>query len=222
MSTANTTPASPEEIFLDGLRAKDYRLNGFPQLPNGAPALYGYDDYVTWLADYLFFSTIKHHPEEDAIIEQLQRLEPATALRLLGGHAGGDAAECEVRPHFRYPENFNVAEGDLFSLRTVNPDDEALGDELDVDESCLRDFVREDFGYHLRYIQERKDFNKLWPRFIKRWSLEDSLEEHGLDEPADAGWRVFLAAVLKKIPDKQQRIALLNIFFDEFADAALG
>jgi hypothetical protein len=194
---------------------KDYRLNGYPRLPNGRPAELDFEAYLAWLADYLHASGIPALPEEAPLIADLQRIAPDNAMRLVGEHAGDDVAECDQRPYYRYPASFEL-DSDLTLLQPVDPLGVILGDEQPhVDPQCLREFVAEDYAFARRYRREMDEFRKLWPEFRKRWNYTQ--ESGGVwAEPVDAGWRVLLAAILRLIPEKGCRIELLRAFFEEY------
>jgi hypothetical protein len=208
----------PDWLPLD--TAKDYQLNGFPTLPNGKPAHLDFADYISWLADYLVGAPRVEDNNIRAVLDPLRRLAPETAFKLLGGHAGHDAAECESRPFYRYPDNFDL-NGEPVELLPIHPDDEVLGDPTDLDPETHRAFVAEDYAFHERHQRELEDFQDHWPHFIKQWDVSGETQEGEIGEPPDAGWRPFLAALLQREPAKSQRMALLEIFFAEYADAAL-
>ena len=195
--------------------AKDYRLNGYPTLPNGKFAEYGHEDYVAWLADYLHETVAESNPEQDALLAYLLRVDSRVAMAVIGGHAGSDTLECETRPYYCYPDGFDL-ESDLSALKPLDPEEAAMNlEELDPDPRCHLDFVKEDYAFHLRYRDEMKLFRKHWPQFQKRWDLAE--ESQGtLPEPADAGWRILLAAILRPVSDKGRRMELLQVFFDEY------
>ena len=211
---------SIDSDWLSDALPKDYRMNGCPRLPNGKPAQLDFPDYLVWLADYLFTEAIPPDSPSESALAPLLPLPPETAFKLLGGHAGYDTAECEKRPFFRYPDPFDP-EGDLDDLLPLHPEDEVLGDPTDLDPAMQREFVAGDYPYHLRHREEMRRFRTLWPNFIKNWDLAGETESGELGEPPDAGWRPFLAALLQREPDKTRRIALLTLFFEEYADAAL-
>ena len=215
-----TDPNTPIADWLPTDTAKDYRLNGYPTLPNGKPAHLDFSDYISWLADYLAETPAAGDDQIRGALEPLQRLTPETAFKLLGGHAGQDAAECEGRPFYRYPDDYDPTDEQI-ELLPVNPDDEVLGDPTDLDADTQRAFVAEDFAFHERYQREMEDFQAHWPLFIKQWDFSGETLENEIGEPPDAGWRPFLAALLRSEPTKQRRMALLELFFAEYADAAL-
>jgi hypothetical protein len=197
--------------------AKDYRLNGFPRRPDGKPVEYGLEDYLGWLADYLGAARLEPNPELAALCERLRHIDPMAAMRVLGGHAGLDAVECDERPFYRYPQEFSE-ESDLALLEPLRPEDtEMIGDQPEVDPAWRREFVVTDYAYHLRYGREMKAFRKLWPEFIKQWNYSGE-SKGSIPEPADAGWRIILAVILDPIADKGRRIELLRAFFDEYTD----
>lgn len=208
----------PDWLPLD--TPKDYHLNGFPTLPNGKPAHLEFPDYMAWLADYVMETPTTTDEAIRAALEPLQRLRPETAFKLLGGHAGNDAAECEDRPFYRYPDDFDP-DGPPIPLTPLHPDDEVLGDPTDLDPETHRRFVAEDFAFHQRHQRELDDFQDHWPQFIKQWDISGETRDGEIGEPPDAGWRPFLAELLRREPDKRRRIALLEIFFAEYADAVL-
>lgn len=200
--------------------AKDYRLNGYPRLPNGQYADYGLDDYLVWLADYLAGNTLKPHPEQDPLVQRLCRSDPAVAMRLLGAHAGFDTVDCEDKPYYCYPANFDP-QGDLSNLVARHPDDEPLGAEIYIDPIVQADFVARDFAYQVRYRREMDEFLEFWPDFTKVWDFTD--ETNGaVTEPPDAGWRLLLAAILYPVPDQRLKSTLLKIFFEAYDDETSG
>jgi hypothetical protein len=200
--------------------AKDYQLNGYPTLPNGKPAHLDFSDYISWLADYLESTPPVENDSIRSALEPLRRLAPETAFKLLGGHAGHDAAECENRPFYRYPDSFDPS-GEPVDLQPIHPDDEVLGDPTDLDPETHRTFVAEDFAFHERHQRELEDFQDHWPHFVKQWDVFENTQDGEIGEPPDAGWRLFLAALLRNESAKPRRITLLEIFFAEYADAAL-
>jgi hypothetical protein len=200
--------------------AKDYHLNGYPTLPNGKPAHLDFSDYISWLADYLVEPPREEDDTHLVALEPLLRLAPDTAFRVLGGRAGHDAAECETRPFYRYPDNYDP-DGEPVELLPIHPDDEVLGDPTDLDPETHRAFVAEDFAFHERHQRELENFQDHWPHFIKQWDISGETQEGEIGEPPDAGWRPFLAALLRRESEKSRRKALLEIFFAEYADAAL-
>ena len=212
------TLSSPDWLPAD--TAKDYRMNGYPTLPNGKPAHLDFPDYIAWLADYLAGTPPAGDEAIRTTLEPLLRLAPETAFKLLGGHAGLDSAECEGRPFYRYPEDYDPS-GDFIELLPVNPDDEVLGDPTDLDSEIHQAFVAEDFAFHQRHQREMEDFQAHWPLFIKQWDIPGETQENEIGEPPDAGWRPLLAALLRHEPDKPRRMTLLELFFAEYADAAL-
>lgn len=198
---------------------KDYRLNGFPALPNGKLADYSYEDYVCWLADYLVEATLAPKEEQIALLDRLTTLDSPVAMRVIGGHAGNDSSECRTRPHYRYPDEFDP-ESDFAPLVPMVPEEDAIWTEEPFGDALLqREFVREDYAYHLRYRREMEEFRDLWPQFQKQWNHTQESEGE-IPEPPDAGWRVLLAAILKPVGEKAARIRLLYAFFEEYADAA--
>mgnify|MGYP001564990163 CR=1 FL=1 len=200
--------------------AKDYRLNDYSRLPTGQFADYGLNDYLAWLSDYLGGSTFKPHPEQDPLLERLTKQDPMVAMQLLGAHAGFDTIDCEDKPYYKYPADFEP--GDDFSILVPRyPDEEPLGDDTYVDPAVQADFVVRDFAYQMRYQREMEEFLECWPGFAKTWNVDEAAKG-AITEPPDAGWRVLLAAILRPVTDKNRRVALLKIFFAAYDDETSG
>ena len=68
-------------------------------------------------------------------------------------------------------------------------------------------------------MEERRQFETYWPGFTKGNDMSppfmrrDASILNGNGEPPDAGWRVLLSAILKKVDDREGRIRALDCFF---------
>jgi hypothetical protein len=82
----------------------DYRLLDYPVDNLGQP-LWGdsdgpaadYDNYVTWLSDYLTTATLDPAPHQEELCATLCELLPEQAMRSLGSDLGLDDAMAEAR-----------------------------------------------------------------------------------------------------------------------------
>ncbi len=217
-----------ENISIRTWECKDYKLNAYPTDEAGNSLELSYGEYLEWLADYLY--------EANAPISEIQRAEFEfasgsdldTAMAGIGVTAGQHDNINAGRPFYIFPDNF---ESDYDIKRTVPRDPpevygyEELDDEA-KEEITEREFILDDYEYHLTLKAERAQFEKHWPGFIKgdepgglhgRLLVGEEIFDGKL-EPPDAGWRVLLAAILKKTKDKDQRIHLLKKFYNGYLD----
>lgn len=92
---------------------------------------------------------------------------------------------------------------------------DAYQDLLDPGESLLtrEEWFLDEFGWLLAKEEDEKPFARYWPDFA---SLDEANIVFGntlSHEPLDAGWRIYLALVLRGIPDQTARIKELRDFY---------
>ncbi|OGQ98411.1 MAG: hypothetical protein A2505_06245 [Deltaproteobacteria bacterium RIFOXYD12_FULL_55_16] len=219
----------PEPLTDNGfVLHKDYRMNGFSLTPGGKPWYEVQDKtYLAWLADYL----PRHLPP---LTTEQQRLadDHAQSGRLsgarIGGIAGWYASDGVVRPTTVFPPDFAEA-GDIESARTgeggytYEEYVEYYQDVLEPDEPLLtrEEWFLDEFGWLLAKEEDERRFALYWPDFIR---LDEANIVFGRNtlrhEPPDAGWRIYLALVLRVIPDQAARIKELKDFYYHWHEMA--
>jgi hypothetical protein len=216
----------PDPLCFKGfVLAKDYRMNGFPRMPDGQPWYEVPDEeYLAWLADYLPENLppltaeqkrLADHPEHDKLLDGFW----------IGEIAGWYESEGASRPNYEFPPDF-LQTGDIHSAKlkeggyTYEYYYDSWKDDLAPDELLTREeLIRDEFGWHLAKEEEDKQFALLWPEFKKYDAYNIIFQTNTLrHEPPDAGWRVYLALVLRKIPEKTARIKELEQFYFYWRD----
>ena len=209
------------------LFVKDYRLNGYPMNDKGEYLVdLPWYQYAEWLEAYLYAAEIELRPDE----EQLRRhyLCKPPSGNMIGTHCGlfeGIRPPMDVSLYgYIFPENFED-NPKFCGLETVCPDDpynaylEYMADVGDGIEPLTNEqFVLQEYGWHLINQMEQEEFDTYWPQFSKICGLTIMGVGGPYTEPADAGWRVQLSLALKTIPEKSERIRLIDEFMDGFCD----
>lgn len=134
--------------------------------------------------------------------------------------AGWYVTDGVVRPSTEFPPDF-AETMDIESVRisdggyTYEEYVDAYQDLLDPGESLLtrEEWFLDEFGWLLAKEEDEKPFARYWPDFA---SLDEANIVFGntlSHEPLDAGWRIYLALVLRGIPDQTARIKELRDFY---------
>lgn len=212
----------PEEAFYrdDLLLIKDYRLNDFPG-DHWSEDL-NYDVYLEWLQDYLFQREIDLNALQNWIPEHIAT-DRYFDCASIGWHAGFYESIISRYSCYDFPENFEETfEVDhLKGTFDDDPYDQFLKTDVFDDEPPpgKLEFILQQYGGLLLKKKDEEQFQRYWPGFVKleplHWAF--GLPEDRL-EPADSGWRVYLSLILKRIPDRQERIKALDRFFNEYID----
>jgi len=184
---------------------------------------------VDWQADYLFHADLPPEPIQQDLVKRISEMNPEDAVIVIGFNSGFDDVYYSRPPYYTYPEDFEID----FDIARVKPADPEYGDDYDElddetkSEITRREYILEDYEGYKKNQEERKAFEKFWPGFIKtndlgtpslRWLKSDINE--GREEMPDFGWRVPLAVTLKKVPDKEKRIELLEKFIEAYREDA--
>jgi len=216
-------PYPDQSIHKDMLILKDYRLNGYP---GGAIPDYdiSYDRYVEWLQDYLSRCELDLTEEQRKISDRIATESNYLDCISLGFHAGFYENLKGLYPAYNFPKDFEgtLAIDDLRGFLADDPYEEFLElhlDDSDAPQPTRLEFILQDYGHLLLEKQEETAFQQYWPGFVK---LEPENWMFGITddilEPADSGWRIYLAILLKKMPTKGERIKELNRFFDGYSE----
>jgi len=200
---------------------KDYRMNAYPRTPEGniwydVPD----DDYFSWLADYLPNNLPRFTPEQQKIADNLDHNRRLNGF-WIGDRGGWYESEAASRLNYEFPCNF-ADTGDLTTAMlqegryTYDDYVDANKDIIGDDERLLtkEEVILEEFGWYLTLKEENRQFSMYWPDFRKMDGFNVvfmSISAH--DEPPDAGWRIYLGMVLRRIKDKALRIKELEDFF---------
>lgn len=178
------------------------------------------DDYFSWLADYLPNNLPTLTAEQSALAKRLQD-EPFISGFQIGTTAGWYEVEAASHPLHEFPADF-VESASFSEIRPLDGaytyEDylKSYRDILDPDETLMtrEEWFLDNFGWHLCLEQERQDFLRLWPDFLKLEGLNIVFSMNTYQhEPPDAGWRIYLALVLRQIHERANRIKELKDFY---------
>ena len=217
----------PEPLTFHGaVLLKDYRMNGFPRAASGHP---WYDipdsDYFSWLADYLPANLPALSAEQQHLVMQLDHAGRLSGI-WLGDHAGWFESEAAMRPFHTFPADF-CRTGDCNAVNTADGGYtyqeylEWTTEVLDPGERVMTpaEYILDDYGWHLVLTENRRQFAACWPDFVKLDGVSLILHVNSFrDEPPDAGWRVYLAVLLRGQTDKASRIKVLEDFYYAWHD----
>jgi hypothetical protein len=204
---------------------KDYRLSGFPKEKMAGRSHLPYKEYLEWLTDFLYQAKLEICDKQKTMYESVAQFDPAGAMRIIGTDAGLHDNLSLRRPFYNFPEGFDV-HSDKDKAELEDPEFypyEYLSEE-EKEEWSLEEFILEDFEWHLILLEERREFEKYWPEFTKNndllppFMMRDEYILDGKGEPPDAGWRVLLSAILKKLEDREERIHALDSFFTGYIE----
>lgn len=215
-------PYPDELVYQNMLFLKDYRLNDYPGSATGC-----FDetlDYYAWLADYLYGCAVELTPEQAYFSNYISTQDSFSTIML--GFIAGLYESCQaLKPAYDFPDNFEeVPDIDAVKSRggaLFDPYADYLEWLADSDEPSLSkiDFVLDDYGYCLTMQRDKQQFENFWSDFVKleplHWMFGQTEQQF---EPPDAAWRVYLSCILKKIPDRAERIQQIERFFFEYGD----
>ena len=217
----------PETLSGDDLAwPKDYRMNDFPKTLDGeiwydAPD----DEYFSWLADYLPANLPPLTEEQQKLYDNRKSHRYLSGLQI-GFNAGWHDTESTSRLNYEFPVDFRQS-GNMSAVTdrecgyTYQDYTEATADILDPGERLMtrEEFILEDFGWHLALDEEKKQFDRYWPKFSKLDAINVVLGISSVyNEPGDAGWRVYLGMTLQLIAKKSDRIKEIKAFYREWQD----
>ncbi len=213
----------PEELCIGSLvYQKDYRMNAFPQTPDG-DIWHNIPDekYLSWLADYLINNLPELSPEQEKILASRSNDNAVVSCFWIGDLAGWYENEAQSRPDYDYPFDFSET-GDFSSVKlhdggfSYEEYVDCWKDTLDPGESLLteEELILNEYGWYLAIEEEKNAFKKYWPDFCKAESYSMRAGSAALVyEPPDAGWRVYLALALQVLDSKEKRIKGLEEFY---------
>ncbi|MCD6429838.1 MAG: hypothetical protein J7L57_01275 [Deltaproteobacteria bacterium] len=205
---------------------KDYRMNDFPKTPEGeiwydAPD----DEYFSWLADYLPANLPPLTEEQQNFFDNRNKHKHLSGF-WIGWHAGWHDSESTCRLNYEFPVDFQQS-GNMSAVTgredayTYQDYAESNADILEPRERQMtpEEFILEDFGWHLVLEEEKKQFDHYWLEFGKLDGINIVLGISSVyNEPADAGWRVYLGMALQLITIKSDRIKEIKAFYHEWKD----
>lgn len=217
----------PETLSGDNFAwPKDYRMNDFPKTPEGEIWYDASDDeYFFWLADYLPANLPPLTEEQQKLFDSRDKHKYLNGFRI-GSYAGWHDSESTCRPNYEYPVDFRLfgnmsAVSGLEHTYSYQDYTEAYVDILDPGERLMtsEEFILEGFGWQMVLEEEKKQFARYWPGFSKLDGVNIVLGISSVyNEPADAGWRVYLGMTLQLITNKNDRIKELKAFYREWQD----
>ncbi len=190
---------APIALVYAGIRwGRDYRFGLLPEDENGEPLIVRecsgerYRRYLSWLAGYLYTLEAEPVEEQEGLCQYLGGMRPEDAVWMIGMNAALYDFDAE-------PLEFAIEEGKTFPVYWKELRET-------VDEAELAEFYDEE---SLRELFET----------VKREM--ETIEEYGSDIPyADAGYRLPLSVVLKKVEDPEKRADLLNRFYESYNNYA--
>lgn len=212
----------PEPLTDNGyVFPKDYRMNDFPRTPEGGN-WYDIPDegYFSWLADYLPNNLPKFTPEQQKIADNLDTYRRLNGF-WIGDRGGWYDNVAASHPKYEFPDNFaDVGDLTVVAVRdggfTYDEYVDSYQDLIGDDERLMtqEEFLLDDFGWHLALEEEKRLFSQYWPDFRKMDGFNVVFMNFSVyDEPPDAGWRVYLGMVLRRIENKAYRIKELKDFY---------
>ncbi len=213
----------PLQLFGDQIVfGLDYRLNALPRNERGellfSPKEEGYYCvYLDWLADYLYRRDLQPNRQQKDLCRIVSDLEPEHAMRLLGTYAalyefllidmetGMAISERIIDPAVYTDEDIDwiYREARAMWIADLEDDPESRWDGEVFSHPEYQQRPRENI---IQYLREEAERAKLYP--------------HQGYLFADVAWRVPLSVVLRKIPEKPERIRLLDHYFDFYDEYA--
>ena len=215
-------PYPDKAIHKGSLIVKDYRLNGYPGEASPDYDI-SYDEYVEWLQDYLVRCELDLTAEQRKISDHIATDNNYLDCASLGWDAGFYESLQALYPAYNFPDDFEetLSIDDLRGIVYDDPYADFLELNLDSDEPqpTRLEFILQEYGHRLLMKYEETEFQRYWPGFVKLEPLNWMFGiTDGVLEPADSGWRIYLALLLRRMPTNAERIKELNRFFDGYAE----
>lgn len=156
-----------------------------------------YDAYIGWLADHLHASDIPLHPRQQSYAERSDGQEPDCLPFWISDTVGFTIWELE-EIGFSFAEGesweqFDAVQREQFAIFKEDDDLETSFEEWAVNRSA-------------------------WERLREEWREAQALP--CLPAHADIPFRALLSRALKRVPDRQERVRLLDRFFDNIDENA--
>ncbi len=203
----------------------DYQLTGFPRDEAGN-LLYTsgkgeeYDAYLSWLADYLVSVEAKPSARQEALCERYRTVAPAAAMGSLGMWVAEyqDYRE-EIRSAVDAVQSGPWLDCSDAAIQAVRAELASWWEEqaaYDEDEDDDEDGEEADADENERTLPTEDDIRVVIGEMRQ---LEANFAPATRDF-LDLGWRVPLAQILKCIPDREERVRLLDEFFTSYREEA--
>lgn len=159
-----------------------------------------YQRYLAWLADYLFCTEIPVPQNQQDILDEFESKNGIdSAVFWLSEYLGHSIWDTEFIER-------SFLEG--LPYNEYHKNEVSMWEELSDEERELYDPPEEDF-----YTSEA-DYNRIGHEAINAAKVPSHIRH------ADIGYRPILAALLKKVEDKKERIAHLDYFYRNFNECA--
>lgn len=156
-----------------------------------------YDTYTAWLAEYLFTTDIPLHPRQREYAKHSDTLDPDTAVFHISDWFGYAVWELDML------KNAFEAGEDWLSFDAVQH--EAF--------ASFSDEEREELPF-----DEWAVSRGVWERLREEWSEEKALTLR--TDHADIPYRSLLSHILKRLPNREERIAIIRSYFQNFDENA--
>jgi len=188
---------APIGLVYAGVRwGRDFRFGLLPKDETGKPILARecsgekYRQYLSWLADYLYELEAEPIDEQKGLCKYMSEMQAEDAVSLIGMNAAlyeYDAEDMEDA----------IEEGKPFSVYWEEVQEYIRELDLEEEEEYDEDTLRDMFYTVKREMQTKQRYRSDIPY-------------------ADAGYRLVLSVVLKKLENPEERIDLLDRFYKSY------
>lgn len=187
-------------LVLAGVRwGRDYRFGLLPENETGKPfralecSEEKYRRYLSWLADYLYALEAEPIEEQKGLCKYLSNMEAENAVMLIGMNAA------------LYQFEVDDMEGAVEAGQTFS-------EFWKQEQEYVREMDLDDEGYDEDTLHEM--FNTV------KMEMETK-QKYRSDIPfADTGYRLALSVALKKIENHDERVELLDFFYESYNNYA--
>lgn len=203
-------------VFNQVIFGLDYRLNARPENARGEPLFRPeekgyYDIYLDWLADYLYGRRIEPNRKQRDLCRIVSGLSKEHAMRLLGTYAGVYEfllIDCDamvaVSERIKDPGNYTEEDIQWILEDAERSRRASMEDDQEITVVVHREFQARPRENIIQYLEEEAERERLckYPDY----------------QFGDVGWRIPLSLVLSDVPEKRERIRLLDEFYDWFLE----